>query len=95
VPVSEITQGQFAALTAGDHCRQLWPAEQEREWFASSDGKLIGVLLEKPADGSWGYSICRLADNGQYHRIALGADIPTADLARNDLVANMRRLPRA
>jgi len=93
VAVSEITQEQFAAFTATDQCSRFWPTEHERAWFASSDGKLIGALLEDAATGRWGYSICRLGADGQYHRIAVGSDIPTADFARLDLVANMRRLP--
>jgi hypothetical protein len=89
--VVEITPQQFAALNLYDHCRSLWPQERERGWFIDTSKKLVGVLLEDAETKTWGYSICRHRDDGKFHRIAVTADISSADLARLNLVAAMRR----
>jgi hypothetical protein len=89
--VVEITQQQFGALNLYDHCRSLWPQERERGWFLDTSEKVVGVLLEDAETNTWGYSICRYRDDGEFHRIAVAADIRSADLARLHLVAAMRR----
>jgi hypothetical protein len=89
--IQEVSQDQFVALNLFDHCRALWPQEHERGWFIDTSEQLVGVLLEDVATGRWGYSICRYRDDGNFHRIAVGADIPGAGMARLELIAGMRR----
>jgi hypothetical protein len=89
--IVEITKERFGELNLYDHCRSLWPEDRERAWFIDTDEKLVGVLLEDAVAASWGYSICRYSDDGQFHRIAFAADIRSADIARLHLVASMRR----
>jgi hypothetical protein len=91
VAIQEISKEQFAALNLFDHCRAHWDQERERAWFIDATEQLVGVLLEDAVSGLWGYSICRYRDDGEFHRIAVGSDIPGADFARLQLVASMRR----
>ena len=89
--ILEICKEQFGTFNLHDHCRSLWPEERERAWFIDASEQLVGVLLEDTDAGSWGYSICRYGDGGEFHRIAVAADFRSADMARLQLLAGMRR----
>jgi hypothetical protein len=92
VAVVEIPKSAFEQLSHVAECRVLWLKEHERAWFADTMGRVIGVLLEAPRSGCWSYSVCLRGEDGQYVRVAFAADIPSADLARLDLIATMRKL---
>jgi hypothetical protein len=92
VAIQEVSKQEFDDLNTFEHCAPLWPREEEWAWFVDSANTLVGVLLFHAETQLWGHSICRRADGGQYQRIAVATDIPSADMARLDLVASMRRL---
>jgi hypothetical protein len=92
LPISEISKEQYTALDVRKHCDGLWPAEDERAWFANPSNTLVGVLVHRPEKDLWGHSICLRDGGGKFRRIEVADDIPTAELARLDLVATMKRL---
>jgi len=94
VAIREITKQEFGGFTLIEHCRSLWQNLSERAWFANTAGNLTGVVLQDPASGLWGYSIC-LRDDGKYIRVDSGADFQTVDMARDELIARMRQLGAA
>jgi hypothetical protein len=92
VAVVEIPESAFRQFNNIERCRSLWFEEFEREWFADTSGRVVGALVYDPSRSLWGYHVCVRGDDGNYARVALAADIPTADMARVDLVATMAKL---
>ena len=90
--ITEISKQQYDALAGGEHCLPLWPRESEQAWYCDTGNTLIGVLLHFSTTGCWGHAICRVDADGQYRRIALAHDAPSAASARVDLVAKLRLL---
>jgi hypothetical protein len=91
VAIQEISKEKFASLNLFDHCRAHWDQARERAWFIDTTEQLVGVLLYDADAGMWGYSICRYTDDGEFHRIAVASDFVSADMARLQLIASMRR----
>lgn len=89
--IQEVSREKFDALKLYDHCRAHWPEEHERAWFVDISEQLVGVILQDMATGYWGYSLCRYRDDGQFHRIGVGADLTNAHMARLQLLATMQR----
>ena len=90
--IVEITQSAFALYKNIEPCRSLWPKEHERAWFSDTAGRVVGVLIADPETGLWAYNICQLGTDRQYKRVAHAADFTVADMARLDLVAQMREM---
>jgi hypothetical protein len=89
MPFSEITRERFDELNQPDRCEGLWSREHERAWFACDSNNILGVLLENPHSGRWGYMLCVRSEQGGYRRVGLGADIPGETLARRALASAM------
>jgi hypothetical protein len=92
VAVVEIPKTAFDSLPGIEQCCTHWQRENESAWFADTSGRVAGVLLHNPDTKLWGYCICLRQDGGSYSRVALGADIPRADIAMHSLVAEMQKL---
>ena len=92
VAITEISKQQYDAMAGGEHCLPSWSRESEQAWYCDTDNTLIGVLLHFSSTGRWGHAICHVDADGQYRRIVLAQDLPSAAIARVDLVAKLRLL---
>ena len=91
MPFAAIAKDRFDSLDLPESCRVLWPREHEVAWFANSAGTMLGVILANPKTGYYGYALCDRINGGEFERVGFGADFPSIDLARRDLIANMER----
>jgi hypothetical protein len=89
MPIIEISKQQFDALNVAEHCTSLWASKHEKAWFRDDTSHVLGVLHVDQDLHRWGYSICVHGGEGDYHRVALGVDIPGEALARSVLTSAM------
>lgn len=64
---------------------------RELAWFATSDDRILGVLIEDQVDYDFSWVVLALdAPTGNYRAIDLAASCPTAAIATAQLQAAMR-----
>jgi hypothetical protein len=65
---------------------------EDRAWFASENGAVLGVLTFDKSDEDWRYVILGRDERGQLHGIAFGMSQPLKTAARKALLEAMTEI---
>jgi hypothetical protein len=68
---------------------------EEREWYASLNGNVIGVLVRDRIDKDWSYAVLGRDQHGKFRAIDFDVSVATEPEARNKLIASMQSFARS
>jgi ribosomal protein L30/L7E len=90
IDIKPVARRRFDALAGYAREPELRLLAEEMEWYASDDGRVIGMLLRDRTDNDFVVAILGQDERLRFRAIDVEVSLPTLDVARHDLFARMK-----
>lgn len=90
IDIKPLTRRRSDALAGYARKPALVIVAEEKEWYASGDERLIGVLLRDRTDGDFVLAILAHDERKRFRAINVNVSLPRLDIARIELFAHMQ-----